>query len=78
MDKWMKWSYREYIETAQIVAKALISFGTKQFGSVGIFAGNRPEWFFTSLGTAYTGAKTVGLYVTDEIEFVEYKLLHSD
>ncbi len=78
MDKWMKWNYREYIETAEIIAKSLISFGVKQFGSVAIFAGNRPEWFFASLGASYTGGKTVGLYVTDEIEFVEYKLLHSD
>ena len=38
MEKWMTWNYKEYINTAEIIAKALISFGTKQFGSVAIFA----------------------------------------
>ena len=77
-NKWMKWTWGEYIHTAKLLAKGLISLGVQQFDTVAIYSNNRPEWYFTALGTVYTGAKIVGVYPTDELDHVQYKLAHSD
>ena len=47
----MTWSYGEYAYASKLIAKALIHLGVEQFDTVGIYAGNRPEWFFAALGT---------------------------
>lgn len=45
-DKWIKWTYKEYLQEVRTVAKAFIALGLEPRKSVGIIGFNSPEWFF--------------------------------
>ena len=45
-EKWIKWTYKEYLEDVRAVAKAFIALGLEPRQSVAIMGFNSPEWFW--------------------------------
>ena len=48
--KWVKWSYRDYLNDVRCAARAFVACGLEERGAVAIFGFNSPEWFISSLG----------------------------
>eukprot|EP00954_Amorphochlora_amoebiformis_P022334 1352594-Amorphochlora_amoeboformis.AAC.1 len=46
-------------------APALMHLGVEQFGTVGIYGFNSPEWFISLISTTLCGAKSAGIYPSD-------------
>mmetsp|Transcript_34994 Transcript_34994/g.64810 ORF Transcript_34994/g.64810 Transcript_34994/m.64810 type:complete len:764 (-) Transcript_34994:494-2785(-) len=75
--KWQEWTYKQYRDDANMAARALMHMGVEQFGSVGIYGFNSPEWFLAEISTMFCGAKTAGIYPSDRVDNVVFKLKHS-
>mmetsp|Transcript_10864 Transcript_10864/g.26626 ORF Transcript_10864/g.26626 Transcript_10864/m.26626 type:complete len:795 (-) Transcript_10864:300-2684(-) len=76
-EKWQTWTYAQYKAQSDMGARALMAMGVEQFGTVGIYGFNSPEWFLAEICTICAGAKTAGIYPSDRVENVVFKLKHS-
>jgi len=76
-DKWTKWTWKQYYEDARRAAKAFMSLGCEQFGSVAVFGFNSPEWCISAFGAMLCGGKYVGIYSTDTPAQLQFKVAHS-
>mmetsp|Transcript_28366 Transcript_28366/g.39446 ORF Transcript_28366/g.39446 Transcript_28366/m.39446 type:complete len:685 (-) Transcript_28366:755-2809(-) len=74
---WTTWTYNKYREECEQGARALMAMGIEQFGTVGIYGFNSPEWFMAEVSTILCGAKSAGIYPSDSVENVTFKLKHS-
>jgi len=59
---WVYWTYEEYFNQTEALAKGLISLGLEPGCGVCIKGANSPEWFLTNFGTIFAGGVTVGLH----------------
>uniref|UniRef100_A0A7S0GVF9 AMP-dependent synthetase/ligase domain-containing protein n=1 Tax=Amorphochlora amoebiformis TaxID=1561963 RepID=A0A7S0GVF9_9EUKA len=75
--EWQEWTYKEYVERSEAASRALMHLGVEQFGTVGIYGFNSPEWFISLISTTLCGAKSAGIYPSDLVENVVFKLKHS-
>ncbi len=75
---WEHTSWREYREAVHRAARALVAFGVEPGSGVVILAGNRPEWFVTSLATASVGARAAGIYTNSTPEQCCYIAEHAE
>jgi len=75
--EWKTWTYEEFNDVCNAVAKSLLAMGVEQFGTVGIYGFNSPEWFISLLGAVFCGAKSAGIYPSDRTDNVVFKLKHS-
>jgi len=75
--KWQEWTYKQYMDDANMAARALMHMGVEQFGTVGIYGFNSPEWFLAEMSTIFCGAKTAGIYPSDRTGNVVFKLKQS-
>lgn len=73
---WRVWSWREYRDEARTVARGLMALRLEPGRGVAVLAGNRPEWFFASLGGIAAGAVPTGLYTTAPPEQWRYVVDH--
>mmetsp|Transcript_14058 Transcript_14058/g.34825 ORF Transcript_14058/g.34825 Transcript_14058/m.34825 type:complete len:779 (+) Transcript_14058:115-2451(+) len=73
LDKWTKWTWKEYIDDSKTAAKAFAAFGMEQFGSITIFGVNAPEWHIGALGAMLGGGKVAGIYPSDTVEHCVFK-----
>jgi len=76
-DVWIKWTYKEYFEDVQTVAKAFIKLGLKKSHGVGILGFNAPEWHISNMAAVVAGGLAAGIYTTNSSEAVTYVLEHS-
>jgi len=76
-DKWLQWTWSQYISDCKTAAKAFIAMGTPHFGAVTIFGFNAPEWHISAIGAMLLGGKCAGIYPTDTSEFCAFKNNHS-
>jgi long-chain-fatty-acid--CoA ligase ACSBG len=74
---WIKWTYEEYFENVQSVAKAFIKVGLKKSHGVGILGFNAPEWHISNMAAVVAGGLAAGIYTTNSSEAVTYVLEHS-
>jgi long-chain-fatty-acid--CoA ligase ACSBG len=74
---WTKWTWRQYYQDSRSAAKAFMTFGVEQFGSVSIFGFNAPEWLISAMGAVLCGGKYVGIYSTDTPDQAQFKISHS-
>lgn len=74
---WKEWTYGEYQRECNMAARALMSLGVEQFGTVAIYGFNSPEWFVAQMSAILCGAKSAGIYPSDRVENVVYKCKHS-
>jgi len=64
---WQSFTWREYVERAQLIALGLASLGFARGDKTAIVGDNRPELYFTVLATQMLGGVPVPLY-QDSIE----------
>jgi len=76
-DKWVTWTYKQYKKDCEQAARALMAMGVEQFGTVGVYGFNAPEWFMAEISTMLCGAKVAGVYPSDSVENVVFKMKHS-
>lgn len=74
---WIKWSYEEYFQDVQSVAKAFLTLGLKKSYSVGILGFNAPEWHISNMAAVVAGGLAAGIYTTNSPEAVTYVLEHA-
>jgi long-chain acyl-CoA synthetase len=74
---WREVTWRDYWETVQTAAHALIDLGIEPGDRVAIHSENRPEWLYTDVATVGVRAATVGFYPTNPPAEVAYLLRHS-
>lgn len=76
--KWIAYSPKEYLETAQTLSYALIHKGIQIGDKVGVISTNRPEWSITQMAVTQIGAILVPIYPTISAEDYHYILNHSE
>merc|ERR550517_1787476 len=74
---WVKWTFREYIENIETVAKAYIHLGLKKSHAVGILGFNNPEWHISNIAAVVAGGLATGIYTTNSPDAVRYVAEHS-
>ncbi|KAL8606650.1 hypothetical protein ACOMHN_025749 [Nucella lapillus] len=70
--KWVKWTYRRYMEDVRKAAKSFIKLGLEPYRGVGIIGFNSPEWFIADLGCIFAGGLATGIYTTNSPAACEY------
>jgi len=85
---WNILTWKEYYNKIQQFGTALINCGVKindnsgksdvMTESVGIWGFNSAEWIIASVGGMYAGAISMGIYPTDTMETVTYKINHAN
>jgi len=76
-NEWVTWTYKQYKDECELGARALMAMGVPQFGTVGVYGFNAPEWFMAEISTMLCGAKVAGIYPSDSVENVVFKMKHS-
>eukprot|EP00397_Hematodinium_sp_SG-2012_P003901 GEMP01003911.1.p1 GENE.GEMP01003911.1~~GEMP01003911.1.p1 ORF type:complete len:771 (+),score=134.67 GEMP01003911.1:151-2463(+) len=76
LDQWKQWTYSQYFAEATNAAKGFMKYGTEMHGTVAVYGFNAPEWHMSSFGAMFAGGKVAGIYPTDGLEQVKYKLRH--
>merc|ERR1719318_1636077 len=76
-DKWVTWTYTQYLDEAITVAKAFIKLGLKPHHSVNILGFNAPEWHISAVASVIAGGLTAGIYTTNSIDATRYVAEHS-
>ena len=74
---WVTWTYQQYIEEVEIVAKAFIKLGLKRSHAVGILGFNAPEWHISNIAAVVAGGLGTGIYTTNSPDAVRYVAEHS-
>jgi len=77
-EKWIKWTYKEYLQEVRTVAKAFIALGLEPRKSVGIIGFNSPEWFVADLAAIFANSMATGIYSTNSPEMCKYMVNHSN
>ncbi len=70
----IRWSYQEYRERANAVAKGLLALGLHKGDHIAVWAANLPEWPLLMLGAAKAGLVLVTinpLLQAAEVEYIE-------
>lgn len=62
--EWIKYSIKDYIETANLISYGLIALGVGKGDKIATIANNRPEWNFVDMGVLQIGAVHVPIYPT--------------
>jgi len=75
-EKWIKWTYKEYLEEVRTVAKAFIALGLEARNSVAIIGFNSPEWFFSDLAAIFCNSIATGIYATNSADMCKYMANH--
>lgn len=73
-DKWLRWTYNDYLRDVKAAAKGFIQLGLRPFHGVGILGFNSPEWFMADLGAIAAQGLAVGIYTTNSPEACQYVL----
>lgn len=74
----IRWTYREYRERANAVAKGLLALGLKKGDHIAVLAVNLPEWLLLMLGAAKAGLVLVTINPVLRDAEIEYILKQGD
>lgn len=77
-DRGLRYSYREFKDKCDQVAKGLIKLGVKKGDSTAIWATNVPEWILTQFSSPRIGAVLVTVNTNYKLFELEYLLKQSD
>ncbi|MGD6833999.1 AMP-binding protein [Sutcliffiella halmapala] len=78
VDQNLRYTYREFQDVCNIVAKGLMSMGVKKGDHIAIWASNKPEWVITQYASAKIGAVLVTVNTSYQSQELEYLLKQSD
>eukprot|EP00039_Didymoeca_costata_P031340 m.34247 g.34247 ORF g.34247 m.34247 type:complete len:764 (-) comp8694_c0_seq1:2597-4888(-) len=76
-DQWTTWTYDEYYQETAKVAKAFIKLGLQPHDAVAVYGFNSPEWIMSEMACIMAGGTGVGIYPTDTVDQLAFKLKHS-
>ena len=74
----LRWTYAEYRDRANAVAKGLLALGLKPGEHIAVWAANLPEWPLLQMATAKAGLVLVTINPVLHAEEVEYILQQGD
>ena len=74
----LRWSYADFLDRVQRVARALMAIGVKPGDHVGIWSTNWPEWLLAQFSTAYIGAVLVNVNPAYRLHELDYILRAAD
>mmetsp|Transcript_15007 Transcript_15007/g.37380 ORF Transcript_15007/g.37380 Transcript_15007/m.37380 type:complete len:895 (+) Transcript_15007:140-2824(+) len=77
IEEWSGWTWGEYRDDVRSLALSLLRI-VKPHDTIAIFGFNAPEWNITAMAALYAGGVFSGIYPTDTIDQVQYKVDHSD
>ncbi|MEO8543265.1 MAG: AMP-binding protein [Burkholderiaceae bacterium] len=73
----VRWTWRQFREEVDRLARGLLSLGVERGDRVGIWSPNRPEWVLVQFATARIGAVMVNInpaYRVSELEYALHKV----
>ncbi|PEA54751.1 AMP-binding protein [Bacillus pseudomycoides] len=74
----IRWTYREFQNYCNNLAKGLIKLGIKKGDHVAIWANNKPEWLVAQFAVSKIGAVLVTINTNYKAQELEYLLKQSD
>ena len=77
-DKWMKWTYSDYLSDVRCASRAFIKLGLEPRKGVAIMGFNSPEWFISALATVFCGSVVAGIYPTNSEDMTQYIANHCE
>ncbi|HPR32407.1 MAG TPA: AMP-binding protein [Prolixibacteraceae bacterium] len=77
-DRGLRFSYREFNQRVDRLAKGLLYLGIKKGDHVGIWASNVPDWLTFTFATAKIGAVLVTVNTSYKLHELEYLMADSD
>ena len=77
-DRNLRYTYREFSNRVDVLAKSLLSIGIKKGDNVGIWATNVPDWLTFMFATARIGAVLVTINTNYKIHELEYLVKQAD
>ncbi|MFA4884412.1 MAG: AMP-binding protein [Desulfotomaculaceae bacterium] len=77
-DRGLRYTYKEFREACNQIAKGLMKLGVKKGDSTAIWATNVPEWVITQFGSPRMGAVLVTVNTSYKVFELEYLLKQSD
>ncbi|MGD9781083.1 MAG: AMP-binding protein [Kiritimatiellia bacterium] len=77
-DRNLRWSYRQFDQRVNRLAKGLLAIGIRKGDHVGIWAKNVPDWLVFQFACAKTGAVLVTVNTAYKAEELDYILRQSD
>ncbi len=77
-DRNLCWSYADFYQRTDDLAKGLLAIGIKRGDHIGVWARNVPEWLTFMFATAKIGCVLVTINTNYKIKEVEYVLKQSD
>ena len=77
-DRNLKFSYAEFNQRVDTIAKALLETGMKPGDKLGIWANNVPDWLTFMFATAKTGIILVTINTNYRLHELEYLIMNSD
>ncbi len=76
--EWVKYSAKEYIETANNLSYGFLALNVKKGDKIAIISSNRPEWNFIDMALLQVGAIPVPIYPTISESDYKYILNHAE
>jgi len=73
---WTKWTYRQYLDEVEVVARAFIKLGLEPRHGVAIIGFNAPEWFISDVATVFAGGMAAGIYPTNSPEACKHIMVN--
>lgn len=77
-DRGMRWTYGEFNERVNLLAKGMLAIGVRKGDHVGIWAKNVPDWLTFQFACAKTGAVLVTVNTAYKADELDYVLRQSD
>lgn len=77
-DRDLRFTYKQFDERVNVLAKGLLKIGIQKGDHVGIWAKNVPDWLTFTFATAKIGAVLVTVNTAYKIHEIEYVLRQSD
>ncbi len=77
-DRGLRYTYKEFREACNQIAKGLMKLGVKKGDSTAIWATNVPEWVITQFGSPRMGAVLVTVNTNYKLFELEYLMKQSD
>jgi fatty-acyl-CoA synthase len=77
-DRNLRWTYKEFNEKCNLVAKGLMALGVERGDHLAIWAANTPEWVTLQFATGKMGGILVTVNTNYRAMELEYLLRHSD
>lgn len=78
METGLRYSYKEFQQICNQVAKGFMSLGIKKGDHIAVWASNKPEWLITQYASAKIGAVLVTVNTSYQSKELEYLLRQSE